>query len=98
MGHYDGLLRRQGWQVMGYQTVAPAEGMDEDEAAGERLSDLYKLPRSAGGILVAHRGVYSYSVMYEPPNPGDPDLPDDKATVVVGASDHQQPPGTFRDQ
>jgi hypothetical protein len=95
LGHYDNQLRQHGWEVMGYQTMYLPKGMEEREAAGKRLSDLWELPQSAGGTLVARRDGYSYWVSYEAPNKEDPDLPDDKALVRVSANDHPPPASRF---
>jgi len=56
---------------------------------------LGELPSSAGGTLVARRDGYSYWVSYEPPSKEDPDLPDDKALVMVSANDHPPPASRF---
>ncbi len=93
LGYYDELLRREGWQVMGFQTVSGRE-----HVSGERLSDLWDLPASAGGTLVARRDGYSYWVSYEPPNAEDPDLPDHEALVMVSANDHPPPASRFKEQ
>jgi hypothetical protein len=86
--YYDDLLDRHGWEIMGYQTMYVPKGMKESQAKGNRLSDLWELPLSAGGTLAASRDGYSYWVSYEPPNREDPDIPNDKALVMVSASDH----------
>ena len=86
--YYDDQLDRHGWEIIGYQTMYVPKGMRESQARGNRLSDLWELPRSAGGALAASRNGYSYWVYYEPPNREDPDLPNDKALVMVSASDH----------
>src|SRR3712207_262702 len=91
LGYYDKLLRREGWQVMGFQTVSGRE-----HVPGERLSDLWDLPASAGATLVARRDGYSYWVSYEPPDAEDPDLPNDEALVMVIANDHPPPATRFR--
>lgn len=91
LGYYDGLLRREGWDVMGFQTASGRR-----HVVGERLTDLWSLPGSAGGILVARRDGHSYWVRYQPPNGEDPDLPDDEALVVVSANDHPPPASRFR--
>jgi hypothetical protein len=95
LGYYEDLLRRHGWEVMGFNTPHLPKGMEEREAAGKRLSDLWELPESAGGALVARRDGYSYWVSYEAPNKEDPDLPDDKALVRVSANDHPPPASRF---
>ncbi len=89
LSYYDELLRREGWQVMGFQTT-----LRREHVSGERLLDLWDLPASAGGTLVARRDGYSYWVSYESPNTEDPDLPDDEALVMVIANDH--PPSASR--
>ena len=86
--YYDDLLDRHGWEIVGYQTMYVPKGMSEGQARGTRLSDLWELPRSVGGTLAASRDGYSYWVSYEPPNREDPDIPNDKALVMVSASDH----------
>lgn len=90
LGYYDEMLRRNGWEVMGFQTATGRRYV-----AGKRLSKLWDLPASAGGILVARRDGYSYWVSYEPPNRENPDLPDDRALVIVSASDHPPPASRF---
>lgn len=90
LGYYDGLLRREGWEVMGFQTASGRRYV-----SGKRLSGLWRLPESAGGVLVARRGGYSYWVSYEPPNKEDPDLPNDEALVVVLVNDHPPPASRF---
>ena len=94
--YYDDLLDRHGWEIMGYQTMYVSKGMRESQARGKTLSDLWKLPRSAGGALAASRKGYSYWVSYEPPNRDDPDLPDRKGLVIVSASDHPTHASRFR--
>ena len=95
LGYYADMLRQNGWEVMGYQTMYVPKGMREDQARGKRPSDLWGLPRSAGGTLVASRNGYSYWVSYEPPNREDPDIPNDKALVTVSANDHPPPASSF---
>jgi len=95
LGYYDDLLRQKGWEVMGYQTMYIPQGMREGQARGRKLSDLWGLPQSAGGTLVASRDGYSYWVSYEPPNREDPDIPDEKALVMVSANDHPPPASSF---
>ncbi len=90
LGYYDELLRQEGWEVMGVQTASGRRYV-----SGKRLSDLWGLPQSAGGILVARRDGHSYWVGYEPPNTEDPDLPDDEALVRVSANDHPPPASRF---
>jgi hypothetical protein len=89
LGYYDEMLHRNGWEVLGFQTAAGRRFV-----AGKRLKDLWDLPASAGGVLVARQDGYSYWVSYEPPNREEPDLPDDKALVTVSANDH--PPSARR--
>jgi len=91
LGYYDEILRREGWDVMGFQTASGRRYV-----TGRRLSDLWGLPRSAGGVLVARRDGYSYWVSYEPPDTEDPDLPDDEALVRVSANDHPPPASRFQ--
>jgi hypothetical protein len=76
---------------MGFQTASGRR-----DVSGTRLSDLWRLPESAGGILVARRDGYGYWVSYEPPNKEDPDLPDDEALVMVSANDHPPPASRFQ--
>jgi hypothetical protein len=85
--YYDDLLDQHGWETIGYQTMYVPKGMRESQARGRRLTDLWELPRSAGGALATSRNGYSYWVSYEPPNREDPDLPNEKAMVIVSASD-----------
>ena len=92
LSYYDETLRREGWQVMGFQTASGRE-----HVSGERLSDLWGLPRSAGGILVSRRDGYSYWVSYERPNAEDPNLPDDEALVMVLANDDPPPASRFKE-
>jgi len=95
LGYYDQRLRKEGWNVLGYMTVyRPPRGM---EMPVEQLSTLSEAPESAGGSLTARRGPYNYWVSYEPPNKEDPDLPDDKALVMVSVMEKGGPPGAFRD-
>jgi len=93
--YYDDVLDRHGWETMGYQTMYVPKGISEGQSRGKRLSDLWELPRSAGGTLVASRDGYSYWVSYEPPNREDPDLPNDEALVTVLANDHPPPASGF---
>jgi len=93
--YYDDQLDRHAWEIMGYQTLYVPKGMSEGQARGKRLSDLWELPRSAGGTLVARRDGYSYWVSYEPPNREDPDIPNDKALVMVSDNDHPPPASSF---
>jgi hypothetical protein len=86
--YYDALLDRHSWEIVGFQTMYVPKGMRDSQAKGKRLSDLSELPPSAGGALGASRDGYGYWVYYEPPNREDPDLPNDKAMVMVSASDH----------
>lgn len=95
LGYYDEHLRKEGWNVLGYMTVyRPPKGM---EMPVKKLSELSEAPESAGGSLTARRGNYNYSVSYEPPNREDPDLPDDKALVMVSVIEKRGIPGAFRD-
>ena len=89
LGYYDQMLRRNGWEVMGFQTAAGRF------VTGKHLSDLWDLPASAGGVLIASRDGYGYWVSYEPPNSEDPDIPDDRALVTVAANDHPPPASRF---
>lgn len=92
LGYYEEILRRNGWEVLGFQTASGRRYV-----SGKRLSDLWGLPRSAGGTLVTRRDGYSYWVTYEPPNVEDPDLPDDEALVMVLANDHPPPASRFKE-
>jgi hypothetical protein len=93
--HYDDVLAQNGWEVLGFETHLPNQGLREGPARGERLSELWGLPRSAGGTLVASRNGYGYFVSYEPPNREDPDLPDERALVTVLTNDHPPPARRF---
>ena len=64
--YYDDVLAQNGWEVLGFQTMYVPRGMRETQARGRRLSELWELPRPAGGTLVASRNGYSYWVSYEP--------------------------------
>lgn len=90
LSHYDEMLSRNGWEVMGFQTAT-----GERFVAGKRLSDLRDFPVSAGGVLIARQNGHSYLVSYEPPNTEDPDLPDQKGLVIVSANDHPPPASRF---
>jgi hypothetical protein len=87
LGYYDERLRKNGWEVLGFQTVyRPPKGM---AMPVERLSDLSEAPESAGGSLAARRDGYDYRVSYEPrskENP-DPQIPEGKALVICGVTD-----------
>lgn len=92
LSYYDEILRREGWEIMGFQTSSGRKYV-----SGKRLSGLWGLPESAGGVLVARRDGHSYRVSYEPRNKEDPDLPNDEAVVVVLANDHPPPASRFHD-
>lgn len=92
LGYYDELLRREGWEVMGFQTASGRR-----HVSGKRLPELWGLPESSGGVLVARRDGYSYWVSYEPPGTQNPDLPDDAALVMVSANDHPPPASRFQE-
>ncbi len=95
LGYYDEHLRKDGWNLLGYMTVyRPPKGM---ELPVKQLSKLSEAPESAGGSLTARRGNHNYSVVYEPPNMEDPDLPDDKALVIASVIEKGGKPGAFRD-
>jgi hypothetical protein len=51
--YYDDLLDQHGWETIGYQTMYIPKGMRESQARGRRLTDLWELPRSAGGVLAS---------------------------------------------
>jgi hypothetical protein len=71
--YYDDVLAQNGWETMGYQTYLPNQGLREGPARGKRLSDLWELPRSAGGTLVASRNGYGYCLRAsEQGGPGPP--------------------------
>jgi hypothetical protein len=93
LGYYDERLRQHGWEVLGFHTPYLPKGMKETEATGKRLSELWELPRSAGGTLVAHRDGYNYWVEYYPPSKEDPDVPDDKALVMASVVEGGRPGG-----
>ena len=93
--YYDDLLDRHGWKTIGFQTTSLPKGMSEGQSRGKRLSDLWELPRTAGGTLVARQDGYSYWIHYEPPNRKDPDLPNDEALVTISANDHPPPASSF---
>lgn len=97
LGYYDERLRQNGWEVLGFHTPYLPEGMKETEATGKRLSDLWGLPQSAGGTLVAHRDGYNYWVEYLPPSKEDPHVPEDKALVTASVVEGGRP-GIFRNQ
>jgi hypothetical protein len=86
--YYEDLLDQHGWETIGYQSMYVPKGMRESQARGRMLTDLWELPRSAGGALAIRRNGCSYWISYEPPNREDPDLPNEKAMVMVSASDH----------
>lgn len=94
LGHYDQQLRKNGWEVLGFQAYHPYRR----EVGGEydRLSDALKTPESAVAGLAARRNGYNYWVSYEPPNERDPDLPDDRALVMASVIEGGEP-GAFRD-
>ncbi len=89
--YYDDLLGQHGWETMGYHTPYVPKEMREDQSRGKRLTDLWELPRSAGGTLVVRRDGYSYWISYEPPNREDPDLPNDEG---LGYGFGQRPPAS----
>jgi hypothetical protein len=95
LDYYDERLRKNGWEVLGFHTSYLPKGMKEEEATGKRLSDLWELPQSAGGALVAYRDGYRYWVEYYPPSKEDPDVPDDEALVTASVSEGGRP-GGFR--
>jgi hypothetical protein len=90
LGYYDEMLHRNGWEVLGFQSATGRRYV-----AGERLKDLWDLPASAGGVLVARQDGYSYWVRYASPHSGDPDLPDDRVLVIVSANEHPPPASRF---
>jgi hypothetical protein len=96
LGYYDERLRKNDWEVLGFHTPYLPKGMKETQATGKRLSDLWELPQSAGGALVAYRDGYRYWVEYLPPSKEDPDVPDDKALVTASVGEGGRP-GGFRD-
>ena len=87
LGYYDERLRKNGWEVLGFQTVyRPPKGM---EMPVEQLSDLSEAPESVGGSLAARRDGYDYRVSYEPrskENP-DPQIPEGKALVICSVTE-----------
>jgi hypothetical protein len=94
LGYYDKRLRNNGWDVLGYSVHHPYKRGIGGEY--DRLSDALKTPESAAASLAARRDGHNYWVSYEPPNRKDPDLPDDKARVIVSVSEGGRP-GAFRD-
>jgi hypothetical protein len=94
LGYYDERLRGNGWDVLGYEAHHPRKR----EVGGEfdKLSDALKTPKSAGAGLAARRDGRNYWVSYEPPSKVVPDLPDDKALVIVSVVEGGRP-GAFRD-
>lgn len=94
LGHYDGRLRKNGWDVLGFQAYHPYKRGIGGEY--DRLSDALKTPKSAVASLTARRDGYNYWVSYEPPNKEDPDLPDEKALVTAFVVEGGRP-GAFRD-
>jgi hypothetical protein len=95
LGYYDQRLRKNGWNVLGFQAYHPYKRGIGGEY--DRLSDALKTPKSAVVSLTARRDGYNYSVSYEPPNTKDPDLPDDKALVMASVIEKGGKPGAFRD-
>ncbi len=94
LSYYDEKLRKNGWDVLGFLAYHPYKRDIGGEY--ERLSDAVKTPKAAVVDLVARQDGYSYWVSYEPPNKEDPDLPDDKALVMVSVREGGRP-GAFRD-
>jgi hypothetical protein len=94
LGYYDERLRQNGWDVLGYEAHHPRKR----EVGGEydTLSGALKTPKSAGAGLAARRNGYNYWVSYEPPSKEDPDLPDNRALVMVSVVEGGRP-GAFRD-
>ena len=95
LGYYDERLRQNGWDVLGYDIYHPYKRGIGGEY--DRLSDALETPKSAVAGLAARRDGYNYWVSYEPPNMGDPDLPDDKALVMASVIEKGGKPGAFRD-
>jgi hypothetical protein len=93
LSYYDERLRRHGWEVLGFHTPYLPKGMKETDATGQRLSELWELPRSAGGALVARRDGYNYWVEYLPPSKEDPHVPDDRALVTASVAVGGRPGG-----
>lgn len=94
LGHYDQQLRKNGWEVLGFQAYHPYRRGVGGEY--DRLSGALKTPESAVAGLAARRNGYNYWVSYEPPNERDPDLPDDRALVTASVIEGGEP-GAFRD-
>ncbi len=94
LSHYDERLRKNGWDVLGYQAYHPYKR----EIGGEydRLSDALKTPKAAVASLAARRDGYNYWVSYEPPSKVNPDIPDDEALVMASVVEGGKP-GAFRD-
>ncbi len=94
LGYYDERLRKNGWDVLGFQAYHPYKRDIGGEY--ERLSEALTTPKSAAVSLAARRDGYNYWVNYEPPSKKDPDLPDDKALVTASVIEGGRP-GAFRD-
>jgi hypothetical protein len=58
LGYYDDVLAQNGWEVLGFQAYLPNQGLREGPARGERLSDLWGLPRSAEALRTAPISTY----------------------------------------
>jgi hypothetical protein len=93
LGYYDERLHQNGWRVLGYEAYHPFKRGIGGEY--ERLSDALKTPESAVAGLAARRDGYNYWVSYEPPSKKDPDIPDNKALVMVYVVEGGRP-GAFR--
>ena len=94
LGYYDERLHQNGWRVLGYEAHHPFKRGIGGEY--DRLSDALKTPESAAASLAARREGYNYWVSYEPPSDVNPDLPDNKALVMVFVVEGGRP-GAFRD-
>jgi hypothetical protein len=94
LSYYDEKLRKNGWDVLGFQAYHPYKRGIGGEY--DRLSDALKTPKAAAVSLAARRDGYNYWVSYEPPSKRDPDLPDDKALLISSVSEGGRP-GAFRD-
>jgi hypothetical protein len=99
LAYYDGQLRENSWEVMGFWAADhPPKGV---EFYGEGLSSVSGALESVGGGLGAKRGNYRYRVTYEPPGTGDPggetpageEVSTEDAQVVLEVT--EEPGGSF---
>jgi hypothetical protein len=94
LGYYDERLRQNGWDVLGYDVHHPYKRGIGGEY--ERLSGALKTMESAAVSLASRRDGYNYWVNYEPPSKRNPDLPDDRASIIAYVVEGGRP-GAFRD-